>query len=192
VVTAAGAPANNGAPGARKPGAPGAPAAAGAPGAPAAAGAAGTPGAAGGAAVAPAVAPAGGAGGTVAPVAILPDAGGAAPKKQFAGSSFKIAGGAFGDFDIDASRAAINAKGGAIGACYAATEFDAPDHQFTNWTFQVDPAGNVKSVGRTTSADLHPKFDRCMIGALRQVKWPATKAGGSPQVNFSSRTRDNP
>lgn len=84
------------------------------------------------------------------------------------------------------------ARGGAIGACYAATEFDAPDHQFTNWTFQVDPAGNVKSVGRTTSFEPHAKLDVCMISALRSVKWPATPAGGSPQVSFTSRTRDNP
>jgi serine/threonine protein kinase len=36
------------------------------------------------------------------------------------------------------------------------------------------------------------KFDACMVGALRQVKWPASKAGGSPRVNFTARTRDNP
>jgi len=81
---------------------------------------------------------------------------------------------------------------GGWGSVYAATELDAPDHQLTNWTFQVDPAGNVKSVGRTTSSDPHPKFDACMICALRQVTWPVSKAGGSPQVSFTSRTRDNP
>jgi eukaryotic-like serine/threonine-protein kinase len=180
VVAAAAVPGNNGAPAgaaaaARKPGAPGV----------AAAAAPGASGAPAGAAAAP--------GAPVAAVAIASDAGGAAaPRKQFAGSSFRVGGGTFGDFDIDASRTAINARSGAITACYAATEFDAPDHQFTNWTFQVDPAGNVKSVGRTTSFELHPKFDACMIGALRQVKWPASKAGGSPQVSFTSRTRDNP
>lgn len=57
---------------------------------------------------------------------------------------------------------------------------------------QIDPAGNVKSVGRTTSFEPHPKFDACMVGALRQVKWPASKTGGSPHVNFTARTRDNP
>ena len=186
VVGATGAPANNGAAGAA--------AAAGVrkPGAPVAAGAPGAPGVAVAAGVAPTAA-AGGAGGAAAPVAIVTDAGSgtAVPKKQFAGSSFSLSGGTFGDFDIDAGKAAINAKAGAINACYAATEFDAPDHQFTNWTFQVDPAGNVKSVGRTTNFELHPKFDACMIGALRQVKWPASKAGGSPQIGFSSRTRNN-
>ena len=166
----AGAKAKTGAPGAA--GAPGAP---GAPGAAAAPGAGGAPGAPGAAAiVADASAPAGGA------------------KKQFAGTNFRIGGGSFDVFDIDASKAAIMAKGGAIGGCYAATEFDPPDHQFTDWTFSVDPAGNVKSVGRTTSFEPHPKFDACMIGALRQVKWPASKAGGSPHVNFTARTRDNP
>ena len=179
-VASAGGPANNGA--------PGAPGAAGVrkPGAQVAAASPGAQGPAAAAGVAPAAA-----GGAVAPVAIVADAGAAASKKQFAGSSFRIGGGSFGDFEIDASKAAINARAGAIGACYAATEFDPPDHQFTNWTFQVDPAGNVKSVGRTTNFELHPKFDACMIGALRQVKWAATKAGGSPQVSFTSRTRDN-
>jgi hypothetical protein len=124
-----------------------------------------------------------------APAAIVADAG---AKKQFAGTSFRISGGIFESFDIDASKAAIMTKSGAISGCYAATEFDPPDHQFTDWTFQVDPAGNVKSVGRTTSFDPHPKFDACMIGTLRQVKWPASKAGGSPHVSFSARTRDNP
>jgi serine/threonine protein kinase len=164
----------------------------GAPGSPGAAGAAGAgakpkPGAGGGA---------GAPGAPATPVApaIVADAsapaGGA--KKQFAGTNFRIGGGTFESFDIDASKAAIMAKGGAIGACYAATEFDPPDHQFTDWTFQVDAGGNVKSVGRTTSFEPHPKFDACMVGALRQVKWPASKAGGSPHVNFTARTRDNP
>ena len=81
---------------------------------------------------------------------------------------------------------------GPITGCYAATEFDPPDHQFTDWTFQVDPAGKVKGVRRTTDFDPHPKFDACMIGALRQVKWAPTKAGGSPHVSFTARTRDNP
>ena len=163
-------------------------------------GSAGTPGAAGAKAkasapgAAPAVTPAAGAPVIPGAPAIVADAsapaGGA--RKQFAGTSFRIGGGSFDSFDIDASKAAIMAKGGPIGACYAATEFDPPDHQFTDWTFQVDPAGNVKSVGRTTSFEPHAKFDACMVGALRQVKWPASKAGGSPHVNFTARTRDNP
>ena len=178
-------------------GAPASPAVAGAAGA-AGAGAKGKTGAAGApgavAAPGPGGAAAAGAPGAPGPAAIVADAGAPAggAKKQFAGTNFRIGGGAFDVFDIDASKAAIMAKGGAIGGCYAATEFDPPDHQFTDWTFQVDPAGNVKSVGRTTSFDPHPKFDACMIGALRQVKWPASKAGGSPHVNFTARTRDNP
>jgi hypothetical protein len=163
----------------------------------AASGSTGNPGAAGG--VAPgAKTKAGAAGPAAAPAApaaaIVADAsapaGGA--RKPFAGTSFRIGGGSFDSFDIDASKAAIMARSGAIGACYAATEFDPPDHQFTDWTFQVDPAGNVKSVGRTTSFEPHAKLDACMVGALRQVKWPASKAGGSPHVSFTSRTRDNP
>jgi hypothetical protein len=136
----------------------------------------------------PGIAPAPPGGGGAAP-GIASDAG---AKTQFAGSSFSVGGGTFGDYDIEASKAAIMAKGAALRACYAATEFEAPDHQFTNWSFQVDPAGNVKSVGRTTSANPHPRFDACMIGALRQIKWAATPRGGSPSVSFTSRTRANP
>jgi hypothetical protein len=188
-VAANGAPASpaaaaggaGGAGGAGAKGKTGATGAAGAPGAVVAPGPAGAPAAAG-------------APGAPAPAAIVADAGAPAggAKKQFAGTNFRIGGGAFDGFDIDASKAAIMAKGGAIGGCYAATELDPPDHQFTDWTFQVDPAGNVKSVGRTTAFDPHPKFDACMVGVLRQVKWAASKAGGAPHVNFTARTRDNP
>ena len=159
--------------------------------------AAGKPRAAGAVAAASA-APAGAAAGAVslappgpagaAPAAVPP--GGA--KKQFAGTNWRIGGGSFDVFEIEPSKAAIMKVGGGISGCFAATEFDGPDHQFTDWTFQVDPSGNVKSVRRTTDFEPHPKFDACMIGALRQVKWAATKAGGSPHISFTARTRDNP
>jgi hypothetical protein len=113
----------------------------------------------------------------------------AGPRKAFGGTTVDINGGSFGDFDIAASKAAIMRNAGALNACYAATEFDPPDHQDTTWTIQVDPAGNVRSVQRTTSFEPHPKLDACVIGALRQVRWPATKAGGSPHVSLRSRAR---
>jgi hypothetical protein len=114
----------------------------------------------------------------------------AGPRKAFAGTTVEISGGSFAPFDIDASKAAIMRHAGAINACYAATEFEPPDHQATTWTFQVDPEGNVRSVQRTSSADPpHPRFDACVIGALRQVKWSTTKAGGSPHVGLRSRVR---
>ena len=191
-VVAVGAPASNGATVAA-----GAAGAAGARKAPAPGAAAVAPPGPGGAAVAPGAAPPAGqaaAPGAATAVAILIDAGGgaAAPRKQFAGSSFRIGGGSFDVFDVELGKAAVMARSVAINSCYAATEFDAPDHQFVIWAFQVDAAGNVKSVSRATSTDPHPKYDGCMSGALRQVKWPASKAGASPSVTFASRTRDNP
>jgi hypothetical protein len=51
---------------------------------------------------------------------------------------------------------------------------------------------HVLSVRRSTNFELHPKFDACMIAALRQVKWSAMLGGGTAQVSFSARTRDNP
>jgi serine/threonine-protein kinase len=177
-LAANGAPANGASP-AVPAGPPGARAKPGVPGAPAIPSGAAPPGVVPPGPVPPGVAP------PPAP-ALVVDAG---PRKAFGGTTVDISGGSFGDFDIAASQAAIMRNAGALNACYAATEFDPPDHQATTWTIQVDPAGNVRSVQRTTSFDPHPKLDACVIGALRQVKWPTTKAGGSPHVSLRSRVR---
>jgi hypothetical protein len=123
-------------------------------------------------------------------LAVVVDAGG--PRKQMAGPNPYISSGTYEKYDIDKSKAAIGVVMPAVKQCYVATEFEPPDHQFTYWTFTMDAAGNVTSVRRTTSADPHPRFDACMIAALRQVKWPAMPGGGTAQVGFSARTRDNP
>jgi len=121
---------------------------------------------------------------------VVVDAG--ATRKQYAGTRWYIGGGTFNHYEIEPSKAAIMARSGAISACFTMTEFDPPDHQFTNWTFEIAPSGAVTSVRRTTDYQLHPKFDACMIPALRQVRWAATPGGGTTQVSFTARTRDNP
>jgi len=128
----------------------------------------------------------------VAPAApaAAPDAG---ARKQFAGSTnWRLSGGTFNQFEIEPAKAAIMKMSGPITACYVATEFDPPDHQFTDWTFQIAPAGNVLSVRRTTDFQPHPKLDACLIAAFRQVRFAATPTGGPMQLSFSARTRDNP
>jgi len=126
-----------------------------------------------------------------AKAAAKPDAG--APRKQFAGSTnWRISGGSFERFGIPETKAAIMTQSSAIGACYAATEFDPPDHQFTDWTFRIAPTGDVVDVRRTTDFQPHPKFDVCMIAALRRVKLAPTPAGGSIRISFDARTKDNP
>lgn len=124
----------------------------------------------------------------VAPASASP-----AGKKQFAGSTnWRISSGTFNQFEIEPAKAAVMKMSGAITVCYVATEFDPPDHQFTDWTLHIAPAGNVASVRRTTDFAPHPKFDACMTSALRQVKFAATPTGGPMQLGFSARTRDNP
>jgi len=106
--------------------------------------------------------------------------------RRFAGTSWRIAGGSYKPFEIEPSKAAVTRLSGPITACYAATELDPPDHRTTGWTLQIAPTGDVLSVGRTTTVDPHPKFDTCMISALRQVKFATTPAGGRMQLVFSA------
>jgi len=113
-------------------------------------------------------------------------------KKQMAGSSVKISGGSYEKYEIEKGRAAVERVMPQLNGCYAATEFDPPDHQFTCWSFVIDGAGNVTSVKRSTEFDPHPKLDTCVIAALRSSKWPALAGGGSPQVCLAARTKDNP
>jgi len=126
--------------------------------------------------------------GTPPPVVV--DAGG--PKKQWAGTSPSISGGSFGKYDIDKTKAAVSMVMPQIHACYAATEFDPPDHQFTYWTLVVDPTGNVKNAHRKTDFEPHPKLDGCVVSALRLAKLQAIPGGGELDIGFSARTRDNP
>jgi serine/threonine protein kinase len=116
----------------------------------------------------------------------------AAPARpQMAGASARISGGSYAPFKVAEGRAAVEPVMPAISACFAATEFDPPEHQFTDWLLEVDPAGVVTSARRTTRHEPHPKLDACVIAALRTTTWPATPGGGTPRISLSSRTRDN-
>jgi hypothetical protein len=125
------------------------------------------------------------------PVVVV-DAGAPVGKKQFAGSRASYSGGAFNNYDIDKIKEAFAKVNPAVNACYAAAEFDPPDHQFTYWTFNADPAGNIIFVKRKTGVDPHSKLDPCVIQALRQMKVQAIPGGGSFDLSLSSRTKDNP
>ncbi len=127
-----------------------------------------------------------------APTPVRVDAGAPLAKKQYAGSVARYSGGQFNNYDIAKTREAFEKVNPQINVCYAATEFEPPDHQFTQWICTVDPAGNVTSARRATSHDPHPKLDACVIAALRQMKVQALPGGGTFQIGFSSRTRDNP
>jgi serine/threonine protein kinase len=128
--------------------------------------------------------------GASAPAAV--DAGVAPSKKQMAGTDPRIMGGAFGKYDIEKTKAAVNAVMPAIKACYVATEFEPPDHQFTNWVLTADAAGNVTSARRKTEYDPHPKLDTCLKSAFRLVKLQPMPGGGETEIHLSARTKDNP
>jgi serine/threonine protein kinase len=115
-----------------------------------------------------------------------------AQKKQFAGATPRCSGGTFEKYDIAKSRAEVERVLPQLGACYAATEFDPPDHQFTSWTLTIDPSGRVTSARRSSDVDAHPKLDACVIPILRTMKWEALPGGGTPKISLTARTRDNP
>ncbi|MBS2018278.1 MAG: protein kinase [Deltaproteobacteria bacterium] len=111
--------------------------------------------------------------------------------KQFAGTRWGLTGGTFNDYDIEQSRNAVMRMSGPIQACYNATEFEPPDHQFTSFVFTVAPSGAVTNVVKVSSGS-HPKFDTCMLAALRGVRFQALPKGGQIQIGFGARTKDNP
>jgi hypothetical protein len=115
-----------------------------------------------------------------------------ATRPQMAGSSVKLTGGSFEKYDIEKSKAAIAVIQPQLNACYAATEFDPPNHEFTCWTLTINGAGIVTNARRSTDHDPHPKLDACVIGAWRMSKWESLPGGGSPQVCLGARKRDNP
>ncbi len=128
--------------------------------------------------------------GAVAPVTI--DAG--APRKQYAGSVGELKGGIYTDLPIEETKAAVRSRQAAINACYAATEFEPPDHQFNGWDVDLDPVGHAVAVRPTTKDARHPHLDACMMPILRSVAYPANplKRPTTITLHFSARTRDNP
>ncbi len=116
----------------------------------------------------------------------------AGARKAMAGTNPDIRGGSFGKYDIEKTKASVRAVMPAIRACYVATELDPPDHQYTIWVLVVDPAGNVKNAHRKTNYELHPKFDACIMQALRLVKLEALPGGGEIDITLGARTKDNP
>jgi hypothetical protein len=130
-----------------------------------------------------------------APAIVVVDAGGggSTARKQYAGgANVYLAGGSFEKYPLGPSREAIERHMPQIKACYVATEYDPPDHQFNYYTVTIDPAGNVTSVAPVTDASNHPKLNPCLFAVLRQVKFAAIPGGGSIRISFTARTRDNP
>jgi eukaryotic-like serine/threonine-protein kinase len=117
----------------------------------------------------------------------------AATRKQYAGATARYSGGEFPQpFTIPGCRAALESVMPLINRCYAATEFEPPDHQFVYWTVDINPAGTATATGTLGTAPRNAKLDVCVGGALRAARWPTTDTGGRIKVSLSARTRDNP
>lgn len=127
------------------------------------------------------------------PIAPAPATPPAAPRKQYAGATARFSGGEFPKpFTIPPCRAAIDAIMPLVNRCYAATEFEPPDHQFVYWTVSIAPSGQVTGTGPVGTAPRHPKLDVCVGAAFRTAQFPATDTGGQIRVGLTARTRDNP
>jgi serine/threonine-protein kinase len=125
----------------------------------------------------------------------VPDAGAAPPvasRKQMGGTSPFIGAMDASPYEIAEVRTAVNGVMGAVAGCYAATEFDPPDHQFNFYFISVGPTGQVTGVAPVTDASNHPKLNPCLSNALRGAKFPAKPGGGRPKISFTARTKDNP
>ena len=95
-------------------------------------------------------------------------------RKQYAGATASMSGGTFQHYDIADSRARIARAAPQINQCYAATEFEPPDHQFMGWSLAVNPQGIVTDVRPKTDYKRHAKLDACMAAALRTIRWAET------------------
>ncbi len=119
-----------------------------------------------------------------------PSPGGATPgQKQYASSTAHIGGGRFEDYYDDRDKI-FGPSAAGINACYAKTEFTPPDHQFEVFNLNISPAGTVTSV--TPGGTGHPVLFPCVAAVLRSLHFPARPTGKSVQVQYTSRTKDNP
>ena len=106
-----------------------------------------------------------------------PADGGAPSAKSYGGPRAEVGAGTYGgdaDHDFVApTRAAIAAEKSRIDACYAAAQFDPPEHTHLGWTIDVEPSGRARSVRPTTSSGRVPRLDACMIPILAGIRYPA-------------------
>jgi serine/threonine-protein kinase len=123
------------------------------------------------------------------PNVVVVDAG---ARRQWAGSTVRISMTVFEAYDPAAGRKELDRVLPSLQPCFAATEYEPPDHQFTYWNVAIDPTGRVTKVARVTEADPHPRLDACVVTVLRATRWQATPRGGAVRVGLTARTRDNP
>jgi serine/threonine-protein kinase len=116
---------------------------------------------------------------------------------MYSGASPRWSGGTYNKFTIDSSRAAIEARMGAITACYVKLQYQAPDHQFVDYRFRVTKDGRITAFlggPAGASAERLPALDQCMTQALAGVNVGKAEDNqdGEIIVDITARRPDNP
>jgi hypothetical protein len=93
-------------------------------------------------------------------------------------------------FTIEQVRGAVDSVQPQVNACYAASEMDPVDHQFTMWMLITKPNGDIASVGSIpgATAERSPRLDACMgrvLGGLH-LGAPSKPEQSEVRVGFES------
>ncbi|MDB5221132.1 MAG: serine/threonine protein kinase [Myxococcaceae bacterium] len=92
-------------------------------------------------------------------------------------------------FDLAECQSAIGKVMPSVQACFAATEFDAPNHEVADYSITLDKTGAVTDVRRhkTGGNVVHPKLDGCVGSAIRRAKYPTSPSNTRVEVLFRAR-----
>jgi serine/threonine-protein kinase len=93
-------------------------------------------------------------------------------------------------YEIETVRTAYAGIASAVNACFAATEFDPPEHQFEDYSFTVDAAGTITSVGVVGTGERCVALDVCMNQAIRSMQLGPTAKPGTVNIFFTARFKD--
>ncbi len=102
------------------------------------------------------------------------------------GRTPRITGGGGFPMPFAEAKAEISRVMPAIVACHVSTEHDPPKHEDVWLAMDAAPSGELTRVAVVGKSE-HPKFEACMISALKQTRWPTTPKGfKSAKVIFSA------
>ena len=111
--------------------------------------------------------------------------------KPYGGTSGFHAGGSFGECpecDWEGWNAAADAKGSPISACFKASEFEPPHHEYPAYVVHVNADGKFGVI--EVSGDRTPNLDACLMGVIRSIPLVKPRGGpGSFQVSFTGRCK---
>ena len=111
--------------------------------------------------------------------------------KRYGGTRGRRAGGDFSDCPgcaWEAWLAAVDHVEPQLSACFKASEFEPPHHEFVLYVVHVTAEGKYGAID--VSGDKTPNLDACLKGVIRTV--PLVKAGGGPgsfQISFAGECK---